>query len=252
MAEVPPRQAPATWPSRPRLVVVAHGTRNPAGNLVAARIAELAGERCAVAAEVAYVELCEPLLGTVLARPVDRATVVVPLLLTTGYHVRVDLPAAVATAPRPTSLTAPLGPDQLLADAQVDRLVQAGAHRGQPVTMVAAGSNDPTALPELQRAADLLCGSWGGPVRLATLGGLGRRPEDVVRRGDAVSPYLLAPGFFASRCADGARVAGAEVVADVIGAHERVVELVAARLGLPASTDRRPVSGPASPVTGRA
>ncbi|MGZ4452736.1 MAG: sirohydrochlorin chelatase [Nocardioides sp.] len=212
-----------------RLVVVAHGTRNPVGNHVAARIAELAGERCGVQADVAYVELCEPLLGTVLAGPVERSSVVVPLLLTTGYHVRVDLPDAVASAYGPTSLTAPLGPDPLLAAAQVERLVQAGARRGQPVTMVAAGSNDPTALPELQRAADLLSGAWGGPVRLATLGGLGPRPEDVVRPGDAVSPYLLAAGFFATRCADGARAAGAEMVADVIGVHERVIDLVAAR-----------------------
>ena len=213
----------------PRLVVVAHGTRNPVGNHVAARIAELTGERCATDAEVSYVELCEPLLGTVLSRPVEGATVVVPLLLTTGYHIRVDVPAAVAGAYGPTTLTVPLGPDPLLAGAQVERLVQAGARRGQAVTMVAAGSNDPAALPDLQRAADLLSGAWGGPVRLATLGGLGARPEDVVRPGDAVSPYLLAPGFFATRCAAVARAAGGAVVADVIGVHERVVELVAAR-----------------------
>lgn len=212
-----------------RLVVVAHGTRNPTGNLVAARIAQLAGERCGVEAEVSYVELCEPLLGTDLARRVEGASVVVPLLLTTGYHVRVDIPEAVASAYGPTMLSAPLGPDPLLARAQAERLAAAGARRGQPVTMIAAGSNDPAAQPDLERAADLLAREWGAPVRLATLSGAGQRPQDVVRPGDAVSPYLLAEGYFATRCAELARAAGASVVADVIGAHDDVVDIVAAR-----------------------
>jgi sirohydrochlorin ferrochelatase len=181
---------------------------------------------------VSYVELCDPLVTSVLAAPGEAtSTVLVPLLLTTGYHVRVDLPAAVADAGGVTTLTAPLGPDPLLAAAQVARLVEAGATPGQPVTMVAAGSRDPASLPDLQRAADLLSGAWGGPVRLATLGGLGSRPADVVRAGDAVSPYLLAPGFFATRCADEGGAAGASVVADVIGVHEKVVELIATRFG---------------------
>lgn len=213
-----------------RLVAVAHGTRDPAGNLIAAELTRLAGERCGVRADVSYVELCEPLLTSVLRAPVEAtSTVLVPLLLTTGYHVRVDLPTAVAEAVGTTTLTAPLGPDPLLAAAQVSRLVAAGAVPGQPVTMVAAGSRDPASLPDLRRAGDLLSGAWGGPVRLATLGGLGPRPVDVVRPGDAVSPYLLAPGFFASRCRDEASSAGATVVAEVIGVHEKVVDLIAAR-----------------------
>jgi sirohydrochlorin ferrochelatase len=211
-----------------RLVTVAHGTRHATGNLVAARLTGVAGACLGVPAEVSYVELCEPLLGSVLT-PVTEPTVLVPLLLTTGYHVRVDLPAAVAAAPGRVTLTPPLGPDPQLAAAQVDRLLAAGARPGQPVVLVAAGSRDPAALPELERATDLLRGAWGGPVRLATLGGLGPRPVDVVRPDDAVSPYLLAEGFFATRCAELARSAGATVVADVIGVHERVVELVAAR-----------------------
>ena len=228
--------------SGPRLVTVAHGTRQVEGNIVAAALTRAAGARLGLPAVASYVELCPPLLGDVLnagppAGPLrvdplgadDGPTLVVPLLLSTGYHLRVDLPAAVAEAPGRVELGGPLGPDPLLASAQVERLLAAGAVRGQPVTMVAAGSRDPAATADLAAAADLLSGQWGAPVRLATLAGLGPRVLDVVRPGDAVSPYLLSPGHFADRARELGRSSGAEVVAEVIGPHPDVVELVAAR-----------------------
>ena len=196
-----------------RLVTVAHGTRNPAGNAVAVSITAAAGVRLGMPAVAAYVELAEPLLSTVAASPVP--SVVVPLLLSTGHHVRCDIGAGRA-----------LGPDPLLAHAQVSRLLAAGAQPGQPVVMVAAGSQDPLALRDLHVATAHLAEAWGGPVRLATLGGLGARPADVLRPGDAVSPYLLAPGHFHDRCRD---AAADHVVADVIGPHPSVVDLVVAR-----------------------
>jgi sirohydrochlorin ferrochelatase len=95
------------------------------------------------------------------------------------------------------------------------------------VVMVAAGSQDPAAMPDLERAAALLAEVWGGPVAVATLGGAGRRPAEVVRPSDAVSPYLLAPGHFAERART--ESIGAAVVADVIGVHDAVVDLVVSR-----------------------
>lgn len=211
-----------------RLVTVAHGTRHPTGNRVAAALTRAAGERLGLAGEVSYVELHAPLVGDVVASSEEPA-VVVPLLLSTGYHVRHDLPRAVAPAVAPVRLAGPLGPDPLLAAAQVDRLLAAGATPGQPVVLVAAGSRDPAAAADLQAAADLLSGAWGAPVRSATLAGLGPRPLDVVRPGDAVSPYLLAPGFFATRAGELARSAGATCVAAPLGPHRRVVDVLVAR-----------------------
>jgi sirohydrochlorin ferrochelatase len=138
------------------------------------------------------------------------------------------------------ALAGPLGPDALLAAAQVERLIAAGAALGQPVVLVAAGSNDPAASTDLRAAVDLLGRHWGAPVRLATLAGLGPRIDAVVRPGDAVSPYLLAPGFFADRADAIARAAGATVVAGPIGAHPLLVDLLVARatslLGTTSST----------------
>jgi len=212
-----------------RLVSVAHGTRHATGNRVAGLLTDEAGERLGMRSVTSYVELHAPLFADVV-RETAEPTVVVPLLLSTGYHVRVDLPAAVAAAPGEVALGGPLGPDPLLAQAQVDRLLSAGAVPGQPVVLVAAGSRDPHATAALDGAADLLTGLWGAPVRVATLAGLGRRVLDVVRPGDAVSPYLLAPGHFATRAHELARSAGADVIADVIGPHPRVVDLVVARV----------------------
>jgi sirohydrochlorin ferrochelatase len=199
-----------------RLVTVAHGTRTAAGNAVAASVTAAAGSRLGMPSVASYVELCSPSFTSVMESP--EPSVVVPLLLSTGYHVREDLAAVAGRA---------LGPDALLAAAQVSRLLAAGASSGQPVVMVAAGSRDPLATRDLMIAAAYLSQAWGGPVRLATLAGRGRRPAEVVRTGDAVSPYLLAPGFFASRARAESSAAG--VVAGVIGPHPAVVDLVVAR-----------------------
>ena len=212
----------------PRLVTVAHGTRRASGNAVAVEITRLAREQLGIEAVTAYVELCEPLLTPVLATS-RTPTAVLPLLLSTGYHLRQDLPEACAEAGGPVVLGRSLGPHALLAQAQADLLREAGARTGQPVVMVAAGSSDALATRDLDRAAELLGQAWGAPVRVATLSGRGRRPADVVRDGDAVSLYLMAGGYFAEQAATLAREAGATVVSTVLGPHPRVVDLVVRR-----------------------
>ena len=77
-----------------RLVTVAHGTRHATGNDVARALTAAAGERLGMTAVTSYVELSEPLFADVMSGLTEPA-VVVPLLLSTGYHVTVDLPRAV-------------------------------------------------------------------------------------------------------------------------------------------------------------
>jgi sirohydrochlorin ferrochelatase len=198
-----------------RLVTVAHGTRDPEGNAVARALTGAAGTRLGMPWVASYVELAAPSFASVMASGVP--SVVVPLLLSTGHHVRHDIGSGRS-----------LGPDTLLAAAQVARLSAAGASPGAPVVMVAAGSRDPLATRDQMLAAAYLSELWGGPVRLATLSGVGRRPADVVTPDDVVSPYLLAAGHFADRCR--AESSAAAAVADVIGAHPAVVDLVVSRV----------------------
>lgn len=225
-----------TTPEDFELVVVAHGTRNLDGNDVARHLAAAAGPRLGVRATASFVELSEPLFADVMVAA-EVPTVVVPLLLSTGFHVRSDLPEAIDKASVPVTIGKPLGPDPLLAAAQVERLLEAGAVAGQRVVLVAAGSTDEAATCDQLSAVALLSRAWNGPVELATLSGHGSRPADVVRPGDAVSPYLLSPGFFHDRV----RRESPEgvVVADVIGTHPLVVDLVVQRaqaLALEAAT----------------
>lgn len=222
------RPGPDASDDVPTLVTVAHGTRTPAGNRDAREIAAAAGRLLGVPAVASFVELASPLFSDVVIG-LDGPAVVVPLLLSTGVHVRRDLPGALEGASVPVALSGPLGPDPLLARAQVARLREAGAVDGRPVVLVAAGSSDPMAMDDLEGAVAMLAAVWNGPVRLATLGGLGPRPAEVVQPGDAVSPYLLATGYFDRLLREQARAAGASVVAEVIGAHDDVVGLVAQR-----------------------
>ena len=223
-------------------MTVAHGTRTPAGNEVALRLAAAVAQRSGRRVTGSFVELADPLVDDVLAG-LDGPAVVVPLLLTTGMHVREDVPRAGAGARVPVRVGRSLGPHARLAAAQVDRLREAGAEPGCRVVLVAAGSSDPLAQRDLARAAELLGRAWGAPARLAVMSGIGPRVADVVRPGDAVSPYLLAPGFFARKVVDQAVAAGAAVVAEVLGAHPEVVVLVGQRAAALESARRWPVSG---------
>jgi len=214
-----------------RLVTVAHGTRRSEYNLIARSITAQAARRLGgVPHTTSYVELCRPLFAQVMAEHVEP-TIVVPLLLSTGFHIRHDLPEGLNAQ---AQLARPLGPHPLLAEVLCDRLRGAGARRGDPVVMVAAGSNDPAVDPDLEVARALLQSRWGATVRLATVTARGQRLAEVLadmrRDGEpCVVPYLLAPGHFAEHVAVDARRLGVEKVAGVMGDHPLVAELVARR-----------------------
>jgi sirohydrochlorin ferrochelatase len=220
--------------SAPRLVTVAHGTRVSSGNLVASAITARAARRLGrVPFQTSYVELCTPALADVMAENRTPA-VVVPLLLSTGFHIKHDIPGAVGTSPGAALLARPLGPHPLLAEVMCLRLRGAGAHPGDPVVMIAAGSNDVDTTYDLAAAGRMLQARWGAPVRVATVSGIGLPINAAVdqARADgrvAVAPYLLSPGYFSRRARALSELAGVATVADVIGAHPLVAELVVRR-----------------------
>jgi len=88
----------------PVLVAVAHGSRDPAAKAcvlsLTSRVAGLAGEGIRV--EAAFVQHEKPLLETALAGATAEAgadgAVVVPLLLSSGYHLSYDIGAAARAA----------------------------------------------------------------------------------------------------------------------------------------------------------
>lgn len=202
-------------------VVVAHGTRNPAGVAVARRLA------AAVGAELAFVDVLAPRLRDVLAR-VPGPVTVVPAFLAAGYHVRVDLPDEVAASGRDdVTVTDPLGP--AVAPVAADRLRAAGCRPGDAVVLAAAGSAEPRAVLDVRRAARGLAAVLRHPVGVCTVPSL---PSVVARlhadgRRVAVAPWLLAPGVFHR----GVMCCGADVVAAPLGEHPVVVARLAALAG---------------------
>ena len=126
-----------------------------------------------------------------------------PLLLSGGYHVHVDIAGAVAGSTG-TVAARPLGPDPRLVEVLHDRLVEAGADPRDPLTAVvlaAAGSSDVRAVADVENTADLLQRTWAGPVTTGYGSAATPPVPDAVaaaRRAGAervvVAAYLLAPG----------------------------------------------------------
>ena len=200
-----------------RLVVVAHGTASASGAATTRDLlGAVAAARPGTVVDLCFLDVVDPRLADVLD---DRPTVVVPLLLSTGYHVQTDIPAAVA--PHPDVVVARhLGPDPLLVDVLVDRLPPGPG----PVVLVGAGSSRSAARAELIETARALGARLGLSVPVATMGDdlatVFADPAVPVR----VATYLLAEGQFVTTLRAAAEGRGA--VAPPLGVHPALVELV--------------------------
>jgi sirohydrochlorin ferrochelatase len=167
------------------LVGTSHGTDDPAGQ--AAVRALLDGVRAArpeLDVREAFVDVQQPEVDEVLAGAVRDAgsAVVVPLLLSTGYHVRHDIAQAVAAVNASgegradgasaggTAVAAdPLGPHPLLVDILADRYAAAEAAHGpfgpdDAVVLAAAGSSVAAAATAVEEVTSALAQRLGRPV----------------------------------------------------------------------------------------
>ena len=236
------------------LVACSHGTRSPAGRAVIARIREaLAAALPEATVHEAYVDVEQPEIAGVVQRAAARGpVVVVPLLLSTGFHTGVDIAAAVV--PHPAAVAAlPLGPHEALVPALRDRLAalsggDAGHRPGDHVVLAAAGSSDPAAARAVEQMRDLLAARLPCPVSIGY--GAGCAPtirqavtaarESGARRVIAAS-YVLAPGHFAGLV----RAAGADLVAAPLGAHPGVIRVAVQRYRHALTTLAIPAADPA-------
>jgi sirohydrochlorin ferrochelatase len=215
---------------RRTLVAVAHGSSHPAAlRTVTALARQVRRLAPVIDIRVAFVQHAEPSLPAALAAAGDGA-VIVPLLLSTGYHLTNDIAVAASPADRPAwRVAGPLGPDHLLVTALSHRLAEAGVPDGTPVVLAAAGSTDPEAARQIGAQAELLAQSLAVPVQVAfASAGRPSVPEAVAalraRPGAqvAVASYLLAQGHFHDQLA----TAGADFVTRPLGDHPAVAALV--------------------------
>ncbi|MFD3513447.1 sirohydrochlorin chelatase [Streptomyces sp. NPDC058657] len=208
-----PAPLPRTALPAPPLLAVAHGTRDPEGTAATEALLGLVRElRPGLRVQLAYVDVVRPALAEVLAR-LSGEVVLVPLLLGTGFHIRADIPAALADAPQVRArIAGALGPDPLLAHALADRLSQARAPSRGPVVLASAGSSDPRSQRDTAAMAGLLTEHLGRPAVPSYLCGGSPTPAEAVaalraagHREVTVSSYLMTPGHFARKAAAAAR-----------------------------------------------
>jgi sirohydrochlorin ferrochelatase len=219
------------------LVLVAHGTRDSAGNLIIRDIADaVRGRLPGVDVRTAFADVRSPNVTEALAS-VTGPAVVIPAFLAAGYHVRVDIPAQILASGHPdVTMSDPLGVD--LVPVAHQRLVEAGWD-GEPVIFGAAGSSDPHALADVRRAARLLAARTSTEVRIGYVATAKPRVADLLTRDSFVASWLLAPGAFHRQLTD-----LTSRVSAPIGPHEHVVDLVVDRY--------RSSKSPGGPVSGRA
>ncbi|TVT56380.1 sirohydrochlorin chelatase [Amycolatopsis rhizosphaerae] len=214
------------------IVLVAHGTRDPAGPRVVEELAARVRREARVPVRVAYADVREPDVTSVLDSVRGHPVVVVPAFLAAGYHVRTDIPARIEASGHRDVVRAPaFGPANELVEVMRDRLDWAGYRRGDAVVLAAAGSSDHRALVEVRFAAEALADRLATPVRVGYAATARPSIADAVTaargrgRRVAVASWLLAPGLFQRRLA----ASGAEVVAEPLGVHPGVVDLVLRR-----------------------
>jgi sirohydrochlorin ferrochelatase len=217
----------------PVLIACSHGTRDLAGR--AAIRALLDGVRAArpgLDVREAFVDVQSPAVADVVAEALaggrSRA-IVVPVLLSAGYHVHVDIARAVGGFAGRALASPALGPDPRLADLLVTRLAEAGLQAADAVVVAAAGSSDPRATAAVEEVADALRGVHPGPLTVGFGAASAPTVPDAVAAARAtgaarvvIAAYLLAPGHFHDRLAD----AGADVVTAPLAMDDRLVEIV--------------------------
>ena len=223
------------------LLIAAHGTRSSHGTAtIHALVDAVAGSRSDVSVSLCFLDVAEPSLRDALDAAHARPLIVVPLLLSAGYHVSTDIPQVVAG--RPDVLVARhLGPDPAIVAALADRLAEArSAERGGPLqarsaergdapntVLAAVASSRSSARAEVDEAARLLASRLGEPVSVLSLGGdLATTVAELPQHTDA-AVYLLAEGGFLDTLRE--VMTGHGVIAEPIGTHHAVVPLVWAR-----------------------
>jgi len=231
----------------PPLIAVAHGSRDPRSAATIAGLLDVVrARRPYLDVRAAFLELSAPRVPDVLAAVAaegHRHAVVVPLLLGSAYHARVDLPGLVTEAhARLPRLSVPvsgvLGPDERLSTVALRRLAATGVSLDDPslgVVLAGAGSSHPPANAAVAavarswarrfpvagvRAAFASQASPSVPQAVAALRARGARRI-------AVASWFIAPGRLPDKVA--AAAGPGVVVASPLGPAPELAELVVAR-----------------------
>ncbi|WP_106123742.1 sirohydrochlorin chelatase [Nesterenkonia sandarakina] len=200
------------------LVGISHGTSSKRGQAVVRQLIDDVAHRLHAPASpgtapasppsvrLGHVDVQQPDVDATLASlPAGMGATIVPLLLSTGFHVNVDLREAMQDLDRPATLCRALGPDDRLTELLAHRLGEVGADPDRDIIILgAAGSSDTSAVRDCGTAAAMLAHHLGVTVHESYLSfaqpsvtaAVARARAEHPGRRVVVASYLLAPGYF--------------------------------------------------------
>ncbi|KRC63031.1 hypothetical protein ASE14_04380 [Agromyces sp. Root81] len=239
-----------------RLVAVTHGEPSSANREAVIRLVDgVASARPELDVSISFVDASRSdVAAAALGADDDAPAVIVPLVLSAGFHVRTGLSlgldrrgaargsadgvAGATGTGSGTRLAAELGPDDRIVEVLAERLARLKLADTDAVVLAAAGSNDPRAVRECFETARRLGHRLGRSVTVGFIAAAIPRLHDAIEMIREVHPgvrvvvgsYLLAPGTFY----DTAASVGADAIAEPLllpgePAPRRLVELVLER-----------------------
>lgn len=218
------------------LVLTAHGSADPRSSANAHAIGgHLRRLLPDTEVRVAFCEQNAPNLTEVLP-DVEPGAVVVPLLLGSAYHARIDIPELIAHSGAEVTQADVLGDDPRLLQVVRERLTAVGVSRFDAdlgVILVGVGSSHPAANARTAVLAGALAEGtrWAGTQVAFATGQTPSLPEAVdrlQRRGArrlVIAPWFLAHGRITDRVAEFSCAAGIPM-AEPLGPHRLVAATV--------------------------
>jgi sirohydrochlorin ferrochelatase len=229
------------------LIAVAHGSRDPrSARVVAAAVSALRAKRPDLDVRLCFLDLNAPSVDQVIdtvAAEGHSSAVVVPMLLGSAFHARVDLSALLDAA----RLRHPhlhvrqadvLGHDARLVEAVRDRIGEAGGsarESGLGIVLAAVGSSDPAANDRTRElAGSVVAGTrWSGAVTCFATSAepTVQQAISTLRQAGAervvIAPWFLAPGLLTDRLSRAAESCGPGITyAATIGPHPRLLDVM--------------------------
>lgn len=243
-----PEDVPGAHPLR--LVAVTHGAPSAENREAVIRLVDgVVSERPDLDVSISFVDAANRDVAAALAAAAEPDAVIVPLVLSAGFHVRTGLSLGLDRLGGGARLADELGPDDRIVAVLARRLVDLGLDEEDMVVLAAAGSNDPRAVRECFETARRLGQRLGRSVTVGFIAAaIPRLPDAIemireVHRGSrvVVGAYLLAPGTFY----DSAAGAGGDLIADPLllpgeSAPHELVELVLERYAAVDANDWEP------------
>ena len=176
-----------------RLVAVTHGPPSTANREAVIRLVDgVASLRPDLEVSISFVDASSADVAKTLAAGPDvdaeADAVIVPLVLSAGYHVRTRLSQGLDRIGSSTQLAAELGPDDRIVSVLAARLDELGLDDGDAVVLAAAGSNDPRAVRECFETARRLAHRLGRPVTVGFIAAAIPRLPDAIEMIREVHP----------------------------------------------------------------